>query len=108
MRKFLCTIAVLTMALPLASYAGERASRKPDAQHNLAALFASLDLKEAGNQADLILATNPNDPLALFVRMEVSELNARPEMVLDSALRLCHSALPQDVLKIASARVLKY
>jgi cellulose synthase operon protein C len=108
MRKFLCTIAVLTMALPLAAYAGERASRKSDAQHNLAALFASLDLKEAGNQADLILAHNPTDPLALFVRMEVSELNARPDMVLDSALRLCHSALPQDVLKIASARVLKY
>ena len=108
MNRFFCAIAIAILFTSLAAFGDDRKPQKIDAEQNLASLFTHLDLKAAGHQADLALTRNPNDPLALLVRMEVAELNARPDVVLDSALRLCRSGSPEQLQKIASARVLKY
>ncbi len=44
---------------------------------------------------------------ALFVRMEVAELQDQPKSMLDSALRLCRLNAPEAMQQIASARVLR-
>jgi tetratricopeptide (TPR) repeat protein len=107
MKKFRRAVAAVSMLISFVAYASDGDPHRP-ADHDLAASFAGLDLKGAKQQADIILEQNPNDSLALFVRMEVAELKVQPDVVLDSALRLCHAALPEDVLRIASGRILKY
>src|SRR5579859_6123035 len=54
--------------------------------------FSDFNLPAAVEAADLRLRHEPNDTMALVIRMETAELQERPEVVLDSALRLC--ALP--------------
>ncbi len=69
---------------------------------------ADFDLPAAGDEAEARLRHAPDDITALFVRMETAELQERPELVLDSALRLC--ALPADTAlqELASNRVLQH
>lgn len=107
MKKFRSAIAAVSVMISFVAYASEGVSRRP-ADHDLAASFAALDLKSAKQQAEMILEQNPNDALALFVRMEAAEIEAQPDVALDSALRLCNANLPEDVLRIASGRILKY
>lgn len=107
MKRFLWVIAIASMFASLA-FGADGKSLQSTATQNLASLFAHLDLKAAGHEAELALTRNPGDPLALLVRMEVAELEARPDVVLDSALRLCRAGSPEELQKIASARVLKY
>lgn len=70
--------------------------------------IAEFDLTSASQEAEARLQRNPGDPAALFVRMETAELEERPELVLDSALRLC--ALPRNsaLQEVASNRVLEH
>ena len=72
----------------------------------LAGLFLKLDLQAAKKEAELVLLRNPRDSVALFVRMEVAELETESNVVLDLALRLCRAQAPENVLRIASARIL--
>ncbi len=74
------------------------------AQH----FVSDFDLPSVAQEAEARLQHNPNDAAALFVRMETAELQERPELVLDSALRLC--TLPADgtLQEIASNRVLQH
>jgi hypothetical protein len=51
--------------------------------------FSAFDLSVAAETAELRLHRAPNDAVALLARMETAELQERPEVVLDSALRLC-------------------
>src|SRR5690348_12719225 len=107
MKRFLSVIAIAGMLASLAFGADDKPPQGV-AKQNLASLFAHLDLHAAKKQAELVLAHSPDDPLALLVRMEVAELEARPDVVLDSGLRLCRAGPPEQVQKIASARILKY
>ncbi len=50
----------------------------------------------------------PKDTVALFVRMETAELQERPQVVLDSALRLCQLPAAPELHELASARVLQH
>ena len=50
----------------------------------------------------------PNDVNALFVRMEAAELQEHPELVLDSALRLCTLPGDPELQELASNRVLQH
>lgn len=70
--------------------------------------ISDFDLSGASEEAETRLKRAPNDTTALFVRMEIAELQERPDLVLDSALRLC--ALPADpaLQELASNRVLQH
>ncbi|HEY2113505.1 MAG TPA: hypothetical protein VGJ51_00330, partial [Candidatus Angelobacter sp.] len=50
--------------------------------------FSGFNLPAAAEDAELQLRHTPHLAVALFVRMETAELQERPEVVLDSALRL--------------------
>jgi tetratricopeptide (TPR) repeat protein len=76
----------------------------PLAQH----FVSDFDLPAAGQEAEIRLRHNPNDATALFVRMETAELEDRPELVLDSALRLCTLPAAATLQEIASNRVLEH
>src|SRR5437764_1225076 len=69
--------------------------------------FLQFDLDNAAKQANAVLTHDPQNVSALFVRMEVAELQAQTSIMLDSALRLCHSHAPATVQEIASSRVLR-
>jgi hypothetical protein len=105
MKRFLFLIAVL---VPLVAFGGDPNLGRSSDDADLAAHFGNLDLAAAKKQADFLLTRNPVAPIALFVRMEVAELEAQPDVVLDSALRLCNSALPENISRIASGRILEY
>ena len=46
--------------------------------------------------------------MALFVRMETAELQERPQVALDSAVRLCQLPAAPELHEIASARILQH
>ncbi|HZS26795.1 MAG TPA: hypothetical protein VFB76_06165, partial [Candidatus Angelobacter sp.] len=80
-----------------------------DTSGQLAQRFISdFDLPAASQEAEARLQRNPRDVTALFVRMETAELEERPELALDSALRLC--TLPADSVlqEVASNRILEH
>jgi hypothetical protein len=75
----------------------------------LAQRFVSdFDLPTAAQEAETRIQDNSNDTTALFVRMETAELADRPELVLDSALRLCMLPASSTVQEVASNRVLEH
>jgi tetratricopeptide (TPR) repeat protein len=65
-------------------------------------------LPSAGQEAEARLQHNSNDTTALFVRMETAELEERPELALDSALRLCALPVEGALHEVASNRVLQH
>ncbi|HKV93253.1 MAG TPA: DUF3857 domain-containing protein [Candidatus Angelobacter sp.] len=99
-----CSLAAGTVAAQT-----DNPSQIKDTSGQLAQRFVSdFDLPAASQEAEARLQHNPADAAALFVRMEAAELEERPELVLDSALRLC--TLPVDSLLqvMASNRILEY
>lgn len=74
------------------------------AQH----FVSDFDLPSAAQEAEARLQHNPNDSAALLVRMETAELQERPELVLDSALKLCTLPADRTLQEIASNRVLQH
>src|SRR6476661_8955930 len=50
----------------------------------------------------------PKDVVALVVRMETAELQERPEVVLDSALRICTLPAAPELHELASNRILQH
>ena len=70
--------------------------------------FSDFNLPAASEAADLRLRQSPRDAVALFVRMETAELQERPEVVLDSALRLCALRASPELQAVASNRVLQH
>src|SRR6185312_3106582 len=83
------------------------ALRSGKSDDSLLQKFSDFNLPAAADAADLRLRRAPKDTLALFVRMETAELQERPAMVLDSALRLCALHAASDVQEVASNRVLQ-
>ncbi|HEX4603101.1 MAG TPA: DUF3857 domain-containing protein [Candidatus Angelobacter sp.] len=70
--------------------------------------FSRFDLPGAAEEAELRLHRMPGDVVALFVRMEAAELQERPEIVIDSALRLCRLSVAPEIHELASNRVLQH
>jgi tetratricopeptide (TPR) repeat protein len=70
--------------------------------------FSDFDLPTASENAEQRLRRAPNDVSALSVRMEAAELQERPEIVLNSALRLCNLSAPPEIHELASNRVLQH
>jgi hypothetical protein len=70
--------------------------------------LADFDLPTATVLADAHLKHNPRDTAALFIRMETAELEERPDLVLDSALRLCSLPTDSALQELASNRVLQH
>jgi hypothetical protein len=69
---------------------------------------ADFDLPEASESAELRLRRAPRDTAALFIRMETAELQERPEVVLDSALRICSLPAASELHELASNRILQH
>src|SRR5437588_7968855 len=78
---------------------------KPRSPEPFVSHFLQLDLDNAKKQANSVLARDPRNVTALFVRMEVAELQAQTPIMLDSALRLCRGHAPVSVQEIASSRI---
>jgi hypothetical protein len=78
------------------------------ADTSLQALFSDFNITAASESADRLLRRAPHDVMALFVRMETAEIEERPELVLDSALRLCSLHAPPELHELASNRVLQH
>ncbi|HET9836950.1 MAG TPA: DUF3857 domain-containing protein [Candidatus Angelobacter sp.] len=66
------------------------------------------DLPVAAATSDARLKQHPRDTTALFVRMETAELEERPDLVLDSALRLCSLPADRGIHELASNRILQH
>ncbi len=70
--------------------------------------FSDFNLPAAVEAADLRLRHEPNDTMALVIRMETAEPQERPEVVLDSALRLCALPAAPELHELASNRILQH
>jgi Domain of Unknown Function with PDB structure (DUF3857) len=70
--------------------------------------FVRFDLQATADEAGQRLHQSPNDALALFMQMETAELQERPPVVLDSALRLCRPGVTPELQELASNRVLQH
>jgi tetratricopeptide (TPR) repeat protein len=70
--------------------------------------FADFNLSSAAEAADARLRHAAKDTLALFIRMETAELQDRPKVVLDSALRLCTLPAAPELQELASNRILQH
>jgi hypothetical protein len=70
--------------------------------------FSDFNLPAAAEIAEQRLRHAPHDALALLVRMETAELQERPELVMDSALRLCALHAGPELHELASNRVLQH
>ena len=85
-----------------------RASHSDKAVDSLLKSFSDFNLSAAADAADLRLRRTPKDAVALFIRMETAELQERPEVELDSALRLCALPAAPELHELASNRVLQH
>ena len=84
------------------------ANRFDKNDNSLLQKFSEFNLPAAADAADLRLHRAPKDTVALFVRMETAELQERPQVVLDSALRLCQLPAAPELHELASNRVLQH
>jgi len=85
-----------------------RVSHFDNAVDSLLQSFSDFNLSAAAEAADARLHRASKDPVALFIRMETAELEERPEIVLDSALRLCALPATPGLHELASNRVLQH
>jgi hypothetical protein len=106
-RTWLLLLLCLTARIMLSQASHSVASAKNDdsLSHKF---FSDFDLVAASEGAELRLHRAPNDVQALFVRMEAAELQERPELVLDSALRLCNLSAAPELHEVAANRVLQH
>ena len=69
--------------------------------------FSDFNVPAAAEDAGLRFQSSHND-VGIFVRIEAAELEERPEVVLDSALRLCALYTSLELQDVASNRVLQH
>jgi hypothetical protein len=105
---------VLPILLFFCMSAGAGFSQKAQPSHperngdSLLQSFSDFNLPAAADAADARLHHAPKDTVALFIRMETAGLQERPEIVLDSALRLCALPAAPEIHELASNRVLQH
>ncbi|MGZ4877320.1 MAG: hypothetical protein ACXVIO_03970 [Candidatus Angelobacter sp.] len=111
MRLAARTIPILLFCLGAgAGFSQKAQAPQPDKSgDSLLQKFSSdFNLPAAAESADVRLHQAPKDVVALFVRMETAELQERPEVVLDSALRICALPAAPELHELASNRVLQH
>lgn len=102
--------ALPIILLCISAAAGFSQKAKPEKVSDplLQSFFSDFNLPVAADAADLRLRHSPKDTVGLLVRMETAELQERPEVVLDSALRLCALPAAQELHDLASNRILQH
>jgi Domain of Unknown Function with PDB structure (DUF3857) len=104
--------ALILLSLCLSASAGfsQTVPAAPDKpSYSLLQKFLSdFDLSAASEGAEVRLHRAPNDVTALFVKMETAELQERPEVVLNAALRLCNLNAAPELHELAANRVLQH
>jgi tetratricopeptide (TPR) repeat protein len=106
-RASLLLVLLLSAGAGVSQKAGSPQPAKAD-DSLLQKFFTDFDLPASAASADVRLHRTPKDVLALFVQMETAELQERPEVVLDAALRLCAIPAPPQLHELASNRVLQH
>src|SRR5262249_760726 len=105
---YFLVICALVASTALAQTRSKNAQVK-DVTDPLAQRFVSdFELPTAAQEAEARMQRNAGDATALFVRMETAELQERPELVLDSALRLCALPAASTLQEVAANRVLEH
>lgn len=108
MRLFTRTLPIVLLCLSAAAGFSQKAQPGKVPDSGVQSFFSDFNLPAAANAADARLRHSPRDTTALLVRMETAELQERPEVVLDSALRLCALPVPPELHDVASNRVLQH
>jgi hypothetical protein len=90
------------------SQANEPSKLEKTSDAALQGFSSDFDLPAATEGAATRLRRAPKDTVALFVRMETAELQERPEVVLDSALRICAVPAAAELHELASNRILQH
>ncbi|HEY2362545.1 MAG TPA: DUF3857 domain-containing protein [Candidatus Angelobacter sp.] len=108
MRLPVRVLSIVLLCLSAAAGFSQKAQPDKASDSLLQSFFADFNLPAAADAADLRLRHSPKDSVALLVRMETAELQERPELVLDSALRLCALPGAQELHDLASNRVLQH
>ena len=110
MRSLLRVLALVLFCLSGAGFSQQARPAQPDqtSASPIKVFFSDFNLPAATEAADLRLRQSPRDAVALFIRMETAELQERPEVALDSALRLCALHTSPELLDVASNRVLQH
>jgi len=111
MRLAIRTLPILLFCLSASAGFTQKAQTiHPDkaADSLLQSFFSDFNLSSAAERADARLRQAPKDTVALFIRMETAELQERPEIALDSALRLCALPAAPELHEVASNRVLQH
>jgi tetratricopeptide (TPR) repeat protein len=85
-----------------------RAANSDKAIDSLLKSFSDFNLPATVEATDSRLRHAPKDTVALFIQMETAELQERPKVVLDSALRLCALPAAPELHELASNRVLQH
>jgi len=107
-RASLLLVLLLSAGAGVSQKAGSPQPTKTD-DSLLQKFFTDFNLPASAAGADVRLHRTPKDVVALFVRMETAaELQERPEVVLDAALRLCAIPAPPQLHELASNRVLQH
>src|SRR5215475_2957756 len=70
--------------------------------------FHDFNVPAAAEDASRRLLQASHNDVTLFVRMEAAELEEQPEVVLDSALRLCALRTSPELQEVASNRILQH
>src|ERR1041385_276989 len=104
--------ALCLLLLCLSAVAGfsqtHKAARTDRGDDSLLQKFSEFNLPAAAEAAEQQSHRAPKDAAALFIRMETAELQERPEVVLDSALRLCGQSASPELHELASNRILQH
>lgn len=87
---------------------GKTLPARDTADRLIQSFVQDFDLPSAVQEAEARLQKDRNDVDALFVRMEAAELQERPALALDSALRLCLLPGNSILQEVASNRVLEH
>src|ERR1700739_1511508 len=101
-------LLIVLLCLSAATGFSQKIQREKASASLLQSFFSDFNLPAAGDAADLRLRHSPRDSVALLVRMETAELQERPGLVLDSALRLCALPATPERHDLASNRVLQH
>ena len=110
MRLTTCALLLLLLLRAGAGFSQKAQPPQPDKSGNslLQKFPGEFNLPAAAESADVRLRRAPKDVAALVVRMEAAELQERPDLVLDSALRICALPAAPELHELASNRILQH
>src|ERR1051326_8718912 len=102
------TLPIVLLCLSAAAGFAQKVQPDKASDSLLQSFFSDFNLPAAANAADARLRHSPRDSVALLVRTETAELQERPEVVWDSAMRICALPAAPELHDLASNRVLQH